>query len=236
MTADLTRTARATGAFYLALAISGVLGILVARDAIYVSGDAAATVANLVENETLARTGIAAEMATVVTQALAALWFYRLFRGVNSFAAGSLAAFGFVNVIVGLVGAAFTATGLAAALGDVPAPGGDQAVTALLMYELNGATWSVGELFFGLWLIPMGYLVVKSAYMPRTLGYLLVVGGLAYVINAYLTFLWPDAPGFVSDGLPYVASVGEFWIIGYLLIIGVRRSASEPSTLTAEAA
>jgi hypothetical protein len=72
----------------------------------------------------------------------------------------------------------------------------------------------------------MGFLVLKSGYMPRLLGYVLVAGGFAYVASAYVTQLWPDGPESVSFVLTLIPSVGEFWIIGYLLVVGVRRSAS----------
>ena len=77
------------------------------------------------EHEALARIGIALELGVVVTQALVAVWFYRLFRGVDAFAAGCIAAFGLVNAAAILVSAAFLATALDVALD--PAPGGGSA-------------------------------------------------------------------------------------------------------------
>jgi hypothetical protein len=228
MYSERQRTARVTGAFYLALGIAGIVGFLVARTALYVPDDADATLANLADRQGLARLGIAAEMTTVVAQALVALWFYRLFRGVDRFAAGALMAFGFMNAVAILVGAMFTVTALGTARGDVPAPDGDQAATAQLMYEFSGAAWGVGELFFGLWLIPMGLLVARSGFMPRFLGRLLMVGGGVYLLMAYLDVLWPDHPEAVVTALSLVPTAGEFWIIGYLLIIGTRREAPEP--------
>ena len=61
------------------------------------------------DHETLARLGIALEMGIVVTQALAAVWFYKLFRSVDTFAAGTLATFGMVNAVAILGSAAFLA-------------------------------------------------------------------------------------------------------------------------------
>ena len=94
---SLKATARTTGLLYLGVGITGMLGFLLIRPEIYVAGDAAATLANLVEREMLARLGIALELLVVLTQALAAVWFYKLFRTVSSTAAGSLAAFGLIN-------------------------------------------------------------------------------------------------------------------------------------------
>ena len=69
-------------------------------------------------------------------------------------------------------------------------------------------------LFFGLWLFPMGYVVVYSRVMPAALGWVLMAGGVAYVISTYLTQLVPDAPTAVGALLVGVARIGEFWMIG----------------------
>lgn len=121
-----------------------------------------------------ARIGIAADLTIVATQALAALWFFELFRRVDSFAAGSLAAFGFMNSVAILVATAFSATALEVTLDGGFASGAG--ATPLLLYQLHDAAWAVRALFFGLWLVPMGWLVVRSGFMPRLLGRILVVG------------------------------------------------------------
>jgi hypothetical protein len=208
------RTARLAGIAYLGLGISGVLGFLVIRSQLFEPGDAAATAMNLIEREGLARLGIAVDLTVVLTQSLAALYFYKLFRDVNTFAAGSLAAFGFMNAAAILVATAFSSTALEVAL-DGAAP------TALLLYDLNAAAWGVGALFFGLWLIPMGWLVLRSGFMPRPLGWILIAGGFGYILSAYTSQLIPDVDA-LADALAVPATVGEVWMIAYLLIIGVR--------------
>lgn len=226
MTDSATRleTARWTGVFYLILAIAGLLGYLFVRAELYVADDAAATLANLVDSSSLARLGIAADLTVVLAQALAAVWFFKLFRDAHQLAAGSIAAFGLVNAAAILAATAFSASALVVA-GDVAfAPGGDQAATAQLLYQINGALWDIGGMFFGLWLFPMGYAVVKSELMPRVLGWVLMAGAVGYVLNTYVLQLAPDAPAAIEGLLVGVATIGEFWIIGYLLFVGVRRA------------
>jgi len=212
-------TARVTGLAYLGLAISGMLGFLLVRGQLYVPGDAAATTANLVDHEALARFGIALDLTTVLTQALVALWFCKLFRRVNSFVAGAIAAFGLVNAVIVLVAVVFSATGLDVALAG-PASHGDRAATAQLLYDLSGTAWNVGGLFFGLWLIPMGWLAWRSGYMPRLLGWVLMVGGVGYVLSTYVVYVAPGLAG-SSYALTVPATVGELWMVGYLLWKGV---------------
>lgn len=216
-------TARLTGLAYLGLALTGLLGFLMVRQQVFVPGDAAATTANLVEHEALARFGVAVDLTAVLTQALAALWFFRLFRRADAFAAGAIAAFGLVNAIVILVGVMFSATALETAL--AAAPGGDPSATAQLLYELQGTAWSVGGLFFGLWLMPMGWLAWRSGLMPKLLGWVLVAGGVGYVLSTYVTYLAPSL-AWSSSVLTLPATAGELWMVGYLLWKGVRAEAA----------
>jgi hypothetical protein len=90
----------------------------------------------------------------------------------------------------------------------------------------------VGALFFGLWLIPMGWCVLRSGWMPRALGWILVGGGVGYVLSAFLRYLVPDAQ-VLTEALAYPASIGEFWMVGYLLIRGVRRQSPNDAPATA---
>lgn len=228
-THELIRAARTTGLLYLGIALTGLLGHLVIRSQLFYADNPATTLAQLVDHESLARLGIALELGIVLTQALAGLWFYRLFRTVDTFAAGSLAAFSFVNAVVILVSAVFLATALDVAIDPALAPGGDAAATAQLMYVASDHLWLAGEIFFGLWLVPMGRLVHLSGWMPRPLGWILVGGGAAYVIGPFLAYL--TGARLAADLVVIPATIGEFWMIGYLLVRGV--SAANPATAKA---
>ncbi|MFI6098106.1 DUF4386 domain-containing protein [Lentzea sp. NPDC051213] len=224
----LIRTARTTGLLYLGLAITGLVGFLLIRSQLFAAGDPGTTLANLVEHESLARAGVAFELLIVVTQALAAVWFYRLFRTADSLAAGGIAVFGLVNAVAILVSAALLATAVQVAL----VPVGDAAATVQLLYLVSGDMWGVGGLSFGLWLIPMGQCVLRSGWMPRALGWILVVGGVGYVLSTFVKYLAPGVP-VVADVLVVPATIGEFWMIGYLLVRGVRRQALHDAPSTA---
>ncbi|HNU43661.1 MAG TPA: DUF4386 domain-containing protein, partial [Cyclobacteriaceae bacterium] len=76
---ELVSTARITGAWYLLLAITGILGFMVFHSRVYVS-DPATTLENLTSKESIARVRLFLELLIVVSQALAAAWFYKLFR------------------------------------------------------------------------------------------------------------------------------------------------------------
>ena len=221
-TPELVRTARTTGLLYLGLALTGLLGFMLVRNQLFVADDAEATLANLVQHESLARLGIVLEMGVVITQALVALWFYRLFRGVNSFAAGSIAAFGLVSAAAILVSSAMLATALEVSQDPSLTQSGGAASTVQLLYVVCANLWIAGGIFFGLWLIPMGWLAQRSGWMPNLLGWILMIGGLGYIANALLTYLIPN-PGPAVELLTIPATIGELWMVGYLCLRGIRR-------------
>ncbi|SNT54483.1 protein of unknown function [Asanoa hainanensis] len=224
----LIRTARVTGLLYLGLAVSGALGFLLIRSRLYDPDNAATTLSNVVAHESLARAGIAFELLTVLTQALVAVWFYRLFHAADRFAAGGIAAFGLANALAILSSAALLATALDAALRG-------EAATVQLLYGISDNLWGVGALFFGLWLIPMGQAVLRSGWLPSKLGWLLIAGGIGYVLSAFLRYVSPDAQP-IADILAFPATAGEFWMIGYLLLRGVRRRPASHAAATLEPA
>lgn len=223
---DQTSTARVTGLWYLGLAVTGILGFLVIRPQILVAGDPTATLANLIDRPTLARMGLLVEMGIVVTQAVAAVWFFKLFRSIDHVAAWALAAFGLVNAAAILGSAASMATALVVAGDTSVAPAGDAAGTVALLFELSNGFWGVGAIFFGLWLIPMGTLAIASRRMPPWLGRVLLIGGFGYLLSAFLSYGLADPAGWLVDGLTIPATVGELWMIGYLLIRGMRPAAA----------
>jgi hypothetical protein len=211
---SITTTARLTGAAYLALAVAGAIGFLGIRPALYVPGDAAATVQNLSTQTALAHTGVALEVIVVIAQALAALGFYALMHRDRPAAAFGVAAFGMANAVAILSSAVFIGAAVSLA-------GDGAAETVNLLYLLSEGFWSIGGVFFGLWLIPMGWFAISTRRMPRVLGWLLIGGGVGYVLGTLLTVAAPEL-GSIADVLSSLATVGELWMVGYLLVRGIR--------------
>ncbi|WP_304450900.1 DUF4386 domain-containing protein [Nocardiopsis sp. YSL2] len=221
--APSVRTARLTGLAYLGLALTAVIGSLVLRPGLYVAGDPSATLANLLAHQATARGVVALEIGVSLTQALVAVLFYRLFRSVDGFAAGAVAAFGLVNATMILVSAGLLGTANAVAFDAA----GGAAATVQLMYVMSEHMWAVAALFFGLWLLPMGWLAHRSRWMPRPLGWFVMAGGAGYVLNSFAGHLAPDATA-VTNVLLVPAAIGELWMIAYLLVRGVRPGTAPP--------
>jgi len=217
-----TRTARLTGAAYLGLAVTGLLGFLVIRPQLQGADDPTTTVANILENGALANLGVGLELLVVITQALAALGFYALFRNERPVAAYGVATFGMANAAAILVSAAMLSSAVNVATTPALAPAGDAAGTVALLYSLSDSLWAAGGVFFGLWLIPMGWFMISTKRMPRILGIILIVGGIGYVLSAVLAATIETFPTALADVLVLPATVGELWTVGYLLVRGIR--------------
>jgi Domain of unknown function (DUF4386) len=95
----------------------------------------------------------------------------------------------------------------------------DMATLFLTMHKYGMITV---ELFSGLWLIPFGQLVYKTRFISRILGVLLIIGGVAYIIESLTYWLFPDYQPFVSRFAIILYSIGETPIILWLLIKGLR--------------
>ncbi|MFF2486495.1 DUF4386 domain-containing protein [Microbacterium sp. NPDC058062] len=217
---SLIRTARWTGGAYLALAVLGGLGFLLVRP---------------LATEALgyAQLGIALELGVVIAQSLAAVGFFALYREDRPVAAYAVAAFGMGNALAVLGSAAMLTAALAISLDPATATTPD---AAPLLRVVADAFWTVGAVFFGLWLVPMGWFALTTGRLPRILGWILVVGGVGYVVNAVLSAALPGAADVVADVLVIPATVGELWMVGYLLIIGIRPArAPRPEPLVAPA-
>lgn len=213
------KTARTTGIWYLIMAITGVLGFMVFHSQVYVSGDPEQTLSNLIENQSLARTRLLLEFGIVISQALTAIYFYKLFKSYNQSLSWSLGAMGFVNALAIML----SAIAMASAIGIANTDSfnlDNKVIMIAMLQQIISNSWGVGALFFGLWLFPMGYVVVKYKIMPVWLGRIIIIGGIGYLISTFLNYAGIDFP--FRSYLTLPATIGEFWMIGYLLIFGIR--------------
>ena len=200
---------RTTGLLYLGLAVSGMISFLGIKSQIFVEGNPADTASKLLEKESLAMVGIAFEILLVLTQALTAMWFYKLFKKLDSFAAMTLAIFGMVNAVAILIATAFWLSALNSALAS------NNVELTYNLLSIHNDIWTIATLFFGLWLIPMGYLS-RKALMPKALAGFLIIGGALYLASTFVLVLLPNQD-MLANLMSIPGTIGEFWIIGYLI-------------------
>jgi len=217
---QLVNTARITGIWYLIMAISGILGFMVFHPQIFVSGNPEKTLANLIDLESTARVRLLFEFAIVISQALTAVWFYKLFKDINEWAAWTLGIWGMINSVAIMISAISMASAIGIANSSVQTMD-DKVLLIQVFQHIIANAWGIGGLFFGLWLFPMGYIVIKSKRMPIWLGRVIFLGGIGYLISTIISYMGIDFP--YNRILILPATVGEFWMIGYLLIFGIRQ-------------
>ncbi len=215
----IIKTARITGLWYLLMAITGILGFMVFHSKIFVSGNPEQTVTNLIELQSTARIRLLLEFGIVITQALTAVWFFKLFKDTYKWEAWTLGIWGIVNAVVIMISAIAIASVIGIANAEISVLE-DKVLLIQMLQHIIANAWGIGGLFFGLWLFPMGYIVIQSKRMPIWLGRVIILGGIGYVVATFIRYSGIEFS--LNKYLMLPATIGEFWMIGYLLIFGIR--------------
>ncbi len=223
MASDKT-LARIAGLLYLLMTVT-VLIREFARGSVVVAGDAAATADHIRAGANLFRLGIVADLVSATVFLLTAMALYVLLRRVNGLAAAAMVIFVAVSVSIQALNLASEMAALTIATdAGYPAALGSSTSDALtlLFVQVQHDGYLISQMFFALWLLPLGYLVVVSGLFPRALGYLLALACLGYLADLAAYFL---VPGFEAYVLPFSAVagvVGEIGFMAWLLLRGVR--------------
>ncbi|MCU1571989.1 MAG: hypothetical protein JWO93_71 [Micrococcaceae bacterium] len=219
------RLARVAGVLYLAVAILSAFAIQFVRPKVYVAGDASATAHSIAANEGLFRLGFLADLAQSALMLLVAMALCLLFQHANKNAARAIVVFAAVSVAIQCLNLAPYLAALALATDPSYAtafgPGGANALVLLLM-DLQHSGFLIAQVFFGLWLLPMGYLAVTSGVLPKVLGVLLMVACFTYLAHLPFVFLWPEAGTVLTPFVAIPTTLAEVWMVLYLLIRGVK--------------
>ena len=219
-----SKTARGAGLLYLVTVVTGIFSLIYVPSHINVHGDAASTVNNIIASESLFRLSIAAGSIGYVAFLLLPLALYDLLSPVNRKIAVLMVALAVACVPIEFVALADRLDILSLLNGDkyqqVFTADQQHARVMSLIDAYDNAIF-ISEIFWGLWLLPFGYLVFKSSFLPRILGILLMMGCFSYLIGFFGQVLFPHytIPSFVM--LP--ASFGEIGICLWLLIVGARK-------------
>jgi len=213
---------RVTGFLYLLL-LPAALRLVYIPAKLFVTGSPSATAANIAAHERLFRLGMVTDLFTGTMVIFVALAFYRLFKSVNQHLAVLMVILGalvvapiyFMNVLND-VAALILARG-ASILSAFDEPQRDALVMLFIKLHHHGVL--ANEIFWGLWLFPMGMLIYRSGFMPRFLGVWLIINGVAYLALSLTGFLLPVYEDTVElIALP--AQLGELATMLWLLIKG----------------
>jgi hypothetical protein len=224
------RLARIAGLLYLVVGILGAFAFAAVYSTMYVAGDAAATASNLIANTGLVRIGVAADLIQVTFWVFLSLTLYALLRHVSAYAARAMvvlvaigASISFLNILFEFQGMRVaTDPTFTAAVGTA----GSNAL-AMMMLDLQHYGYYIAGIFFGLWLVPLGYLAFKSNMFPKVLGIVLVVGGIGYLADTLAAFVAPELTATIHPLAALLGIVAEVSLLGYLLVKGVRSARVE---------
>jgi uncharacterized protein DUF4386 len=217
--------ARIAGMLYLLVGIFGGFAQAFVYPKIYVAGDAAATAGNVLANSELVRNGIVADMFQATVWVFVALTLYRLLKHVNKSVASAMVILAAIGAGITCINAVFEFEALRVATGAVDLSGfgsaGSNALVLLLVDAHHYGLLAV-QIFSGLWLAPMGYLAFKSGWFSKALGVVLVAASVSYLIDLLAALLVPDVSAQIHGFLSLPPAIAEPWMVGYLLVIGVR--------------
>ena len=219
-----TRSARVAGALYLLMTLTAPIGLMYVPGKLVVRGDATATAGNLLASESLFRLGIASELFSAVVMILLVLALHRLLERVDRHLAVLMVILALVQVPIAFLNAVNALGALVIVRGagflsvfDKP----QRDALAMLFLRLHDHGIIVNEVFWGLWLFPLGLLVFRSAILPRILGVWLIINGFAYLVSSSTSLLLPQYGARVSR-IVFPALLGEMALMLWLLIMGAR--------------
>jgi hypothetical protein len=230
------RLARIAGLLYLIVGIFGGFAVGYVSPMLYVSGDAAATAGTVLSNAGLLRIGVIADLLQATVFVFLAMTLYLLLRHVNRNVATAMVILVAIATTIMCLDKVFQFAALrvaadpsyAAAFGIA----GSNALVLLLL-DIHNYGFLIAQIFFGLWLAPLGYLAYKSRLFPRALGVVLVVAAVSYLVDVLAAFSSADLAKQIHPFLIIAPTIGEIGMVVYLLVWGVRIPPAKVAATTA---
>jgi hypothetical protein len=219
--------ARIGGILYLIIIVAGASGELFVRGSLVVSGNAAATANNILGSRYLWRAGVAGDLLMHVCDVGLMLVFYVLLRPVNRNLAMLAILFNLVQTGV-LVANKLNLVLPLFLLADAPylkafTPEQIQALSYVAI-RTHDYGFAFGLIFFGIECVVIGYLIVRSRYLPKALGIMMQIAGVCYVINSFAVVLYPPIGSKLFPFILLPPFVAELSLALWLLVKGVNVS------------
>ncbi len=217
--------ARLAGVLYLFVGIFGGFAEGYVDPKMYVAGNAAATAANVVSHVGLVRLGVVAHLLDGTFFVFLAMTLYLLLQHVQKSVARAMLILVALSTAIICLNAVFqfealrvaTDSTYAAAFGTA----GSNALVLLLLDTQHYGTL-IAQVFFGLWLVPLGVLACKSGLFAKWLAVVLVVGGVCYLVDLLAAFLLPALAQKVHAFIVIPSAIAEISMVLYLLVVGVK--------------
>jgi Domain of unknown function (DUF4386) len=216
------KAARIAGAIYLSMIFVAPFAMLYVPNKLIVRGNAAATADNILAHETMFRLSIFGDLVGQVIFICLGIAFYRLLRDVNktwallmlSFVLVS-AAVCFLNVINDIAALLLFRGGDFLVVFDKP----QRDALAMLFLRLYSYGQFIAEIFWGLWLFPLGFLIYRSGFIPRFIGAWLMINCFGWLALSFTALFFLQNYNALFGYLQPVL-FGEMALMLYLLIRG----------------
>jgi len=216
---SIKNLARLGGVLYLAVAVAGGFSEYV-RTSNTVAGDPAATAANVASHATLFQMAFAADLADLPLFLAVGIILYVVLRLVNAPIALAMLILNAVSVPIQAVNMLSHAGALLVATNASLGVGGPAAVLFLL--DIHRIGYLIAQIFFGLYLLPLGYLVYRSGSFPRPLGLILMAGAAGYIAGVGVSFAATGFESGVATSLGLIGGLAELAFLLWLVVKGVR--------------
>lgn len=213
-------TARWAGLLYLINALCGLWAEVFVRGKAMVTGNAAATAANILANPLLYRSGFVADLVSMVTEIGIAVLFYYLFRPVSRRLAAAMVLFRLVWVAV-FATVALTHVAPLLLLSQRGLDPGQAQTLSYFFLRLHEQGYEIALVFFGVDCLLIGLLILRSSFLPRVLGLLMGIAGVCYLVNSFGDFLVPILAHAFGMWLLLPCALAEYALIFWLLAFGV---------------
>ena len=204
LTTDLSQRQAVTAlrVLYPIWALIGMFSLFYVPSKLIVAGDAVLTASNIVANSLLFRMGVAGSLITQLIHIAVVLVLYQLFKSVNKNQSLLVMIFGLVGIPIAMLNELnnFAALSLL-----------NNAEQMMFFLNLNGMGIYIAQIFWGLWLLPLGYLIYKSGYFPRIIGSLVSIAGFGFLLGSFMYFLIPEYTVLIS--------ISEFLTIGEIIFM-----------------
>jgi hypothetical protein len=209
------KLARMTGVLYILVVLCGMTSEILVKNIVFVPGDIAATVNQVMAYGFIFRLGYIFLLARLVFLTLLILALYKLFGPVNRDVAAAMVAFGLVSVAVTMVALVFEfGAPLLLTSGDYSTLFTTDQWLAQVQFFINmQLQGDRAAQIFTLWVILLGFLMYKSGYVPKWLGILMMIAGVGYMADLLVFFLLPQVDVQIA-GFAFVAEVAfPFWLL-----------------------
>jgi hypothetical protein len=219
------RTARIAGVLYLLNGITSGFAFAFVIAKVYMAGDAVTTAANVLANSGLVRIGVVADLFQATVWIFLGITLYLLLKHPNKNMAGTMVVLVAVGAAIVCINDVFQIAAVRVATDASYATAfgvsGSNALVLLLL-DIHHYGFLIAQIFFGVWLVPLGYLSYRSGMFPKGLGIALIVGGVCYLVGLLAVFLVPDAGERINVFVTIPSALAEIWMVLYLLVVGVR--------------